>query len=136
MSHLTKVKTQFKDLQSLEKACNTLGLDLVQNATIRIYHATRQVAYGVMLKDSEYDLGFEWDEKQEFLQLVGDSELMHEKSDFSSRGKGGRAIIGEQGGKLTQEYIHSTALQHAMQNGFDLQRVNQEDGSMLLRLMS
>ncbi len=135
MSHVCKLDVEIKDLQSLRKAAQQLGLYFREQSTYRWY--------GKSIGDYPLPEGFSEEELGKCNYAIGvpDSDTAYEVGvalkngkvhllwDFWQKGYGLQDAIGENGSKLKQEYAIAAATKEMIRKGFRVSRtVNQETG--------
>jgi hypothetical protein len=123
MSHFSQIKTQIRNLTSLQAALSDLNLDWKSGPTdVRGYKGQTQSAEIVLQQDNGYDVGFAWN-GQEY-ELVADLQfwnLDHSVDRFLS--------------KVTQRYAYHTIVNEGSQKGFQVaEQQKNEDGSIRLVL--
>jgi hypothetical protein len=71
MSHFSQIKTQIRNLESLQSALTDLGIDWKAGPhPVRGYQGQAQTAEVVVEQDNGYDIGFAWNGEQ--YNLVAD----------------------------------------------------------------
>ena len=143
MSHTTTIDAiMFTDMGALQAAINELkatGVDceLMQNLTTRAYYNNQQgmgtADYVVKLNDAKYDVG---------LYASEDGGGYEARTDFyggtveKQLGVQDAAVAGEQRklGKLYQMYGVHGATRIAVQQGYAVNSVHKEDGTIQLRV--
>ena len=121
MSHFSTIKTQIRDLGSLQSALSALGMDWKSGPhPVRGYQGQTQEAQVVIEQDNGYDIGFAWN-GQEY-ELVAD--LQYWKQPLT---------VNRFLSKVTQRYAVSTVLKETAQQGFQVAEQHQNrDGSVRL----
>lgn len=121
MSHFSHIKTQIRNLVSLQSALNDLGIDWKSGPkSIRGYQGQTRTAEIAIEQSNGYDIGFSWN-GQEY-ELVGDLQFWQQASSVD------RFLS-----KVTQRYAYHTVLQETSQQGFQIAEQKQnEDGSIRL----
>lgn len=121
MSHFSHIKTQIRNLVSLQSALNDLGIDWKSGPkSIRGYQGQTRTAEIAIEQSNGYDIGFSWN-CQEY-ELVGDLQFWQQASSVD------RFLS-----KVTQRYAYHTVLQETSQQGFQIAEQKQnEDGSIRL----
>ncbi len=118
MSHLASIKSQIVDIDCLRRALEKMGLTLQVGGRPRFYNSGREADiecdYLVPLP-GRYDLGLK--RKGEGYEFVCDSELM---SGSFGRGSEGRAILGENAGRLMDQYVQAVAENQAAMGNYTL----------------
>ncbi|MBD1822559.1 DUF1257 domain-containing protein [Cyanobacteria bacterium FACHB-DQ100] len=123
MSHFSQIKTQIRNLTSLQSALSDLGMDWKSGPRdVRGYRGQTQAAEVVIEQDNGYDVGFAWNGHE--YELVADLQfwkLDHSVDRFLS--------------KVTQRYAYHTIVNESAQKGFQLsEQQKNEDGSIRLVL--
>lgn len=117
MSHFTRVRTQLRDIETVQRALEDLGYT-VENGVVRGYGGQRAVADLVVRTDSGYDIGFR--QEGDAVVLVADFwGLRINREDFLK--------------KVTQRYAYLTVVDQATAQGW--QTMTEEvmaDGSVRL----
>lgn len=119
MSHFSQIKTQIRNLTSLQSALSDLGMDWKSGPSpVRGYRGQTETAEVVIQQDNGYDVGFAWN-GQEY-ELIADLQfwkLDHSVDRFLS--------------KVTQRYAYHTILNEGAQKGFQVaEQQKNEDGSI------
>ena len=71
MSHFSQIKTQIRNLESLQEALSDLGIDWKSGSReVRGYRGQTHTAEVTIEQDNGYDIGFKWN-GQEY-ELVAD----------------------------------------------------------------
>lgn len=117
MSHFSQIKTQIRDLTSLQAALNDLGMAWKSGPQpVRGYRGQTQTADVVIEQDNGYDIGFSRNEQG--YELVAD--LQYWQQPLSVQGFLNR---------LTQRYAYHAVLQETTRQGFQLAEQQQhQDG--------
>ncbi|XGV95952.1 MAG: DUF1257 domain-containing protein [Leptolyngbya sp. BL-A-14] len=123
MSHFSQIKTQIRNLSSLQAALTDLGIAWKSNAEpIRGYRGKTQTAEIAIEQDNGYDIGFRWNGSE--YELVADLQYWRQEltvDRFLSR--------------VTQRYAYHTVLNETTQKGFQVTEQQQnKDGSIRLVL--
>lgn len=123
MSHFSQIKTQIRDLSSLQAALTDLGIDWkADTQPIRGYRGQTRTAEVTIEQDNGYDVGFSWN-GQEY-ELVAD--LQYWKQPLSVEGFLSR---------VTQRYAYHTVVNETTRQGFQVaEQEQQADGSLRLVL--
>jgi Protein of unknown function (DUF1257) len=121
MSHFSNIKTQIRNLTSLQSALNDLGIDWKTGPhTVRGYQGQTQTAEVVVEQENKYDIGFSWN-GQEY-ELVADMQYWQQP--WTVQG-----FLNQ----VTQRYAYHTVVQESAQQGFQIaEQQNHEDGSIRL----
>ncbi len=121
MSHFSNIKTQIRNLSSLEAALTDLGIDWKSGpSTVRGYRGQTRTAEVVIEQDNGSDLGFSWN-GQEY-DLVADLQY------WQQVGSVDRFL-----NKITQRYAYHTVIKESANQGFQVAEQKQnEDGSIRL----
>ena len=121
MSHFSTIKTQIRNLNSLQSALNDLGIDWKAGpSTVRGYRGKTSTAEIVVEQENNYDVGFSWNGKE--YELVADLEYW--KQPWSVDGFLQR---------VTQRYAYHTVMNETAQQGFQVtEEQKSEDGSIRL----
>ncbi|NJL01354.1 MAG: DUF1257 domain-containing protein [Spirulinaceae cyanobacterium SM2_1_0] len=121
MSHFSNIKTQIRNLESLQAALTDLGMDWKSGPSpVRGYQGKTQTAAVVVEQNNDYDIGFSWN-GQEY-ELVADLQYWQQPLSVDGFLK-----------QLTQRYAYRTVLGETAKQGFQVaeQQVN-ADGSLRL----
>jgi len=133
MSHLTTVKSVLKDEECIRAAAKEIGVDVIERAAPRFYFSgsERDVMCDLVLKlPGRYDLGLKRNAENAF-DFVCDNELL---SGNFGRGSEGRQLLGEQAGRLKQEYAVAVAMKQARLKGTSATRTVRDDGYVVVSL--
>ncbi|NDJ36624.1 MAG: DUF1257 domain-containing protein [Chloroflexi bacterium] len=117
MSHFTRVRTQFRDLDRMRTALVDLGYT-VEEGAVRGYQGRQEKADIVVRTDTDFDIGFR--REGESVIMVGDFwGLRINRSEFLQQ--------------VTQRYAYLTVSEQAAANGWQMTTEEvQEDGSIRL----
>ncbi|NJO40209.1 MAG: DUF1257 domain-containing protein [Cyanobacteria bacterium CRU_2_1] len=123
MSHFSQIKTQIRDLASLQDALTDLGIDWKPGPQeIRGYRGQTRAAEVVIEQDNGYDIGFSRNDEQ--YELIAD--LQYWQQPLSVEGFINR---------VTQRYAFHTVMRETARQGFQLAEQQQnQDGSIRLVL--
>ena len=125
MSHITIVKTEFTDLQSLTKAMQALGYQMKTGGSIRFWNGqTQPVDHSVKLK-GPFDIGF-----------VRSSGKLNAACDFY-QGHVKAELGNETGplGKLNMEYAKQKTKSWALSKGLDVTKTStNKQGELVLEI--
>jgi hypothetical protein len=121
MSHFSTVKTQIRNLDSLQSALTDLGIDWKPGtATVRGYQGQTRNAEVVIEQSNDYDIGFSWN-GQEY-ELVADLEYWQQPLSVNGFLK-----------EVTQRYAYHTVKTETAKQGFQVaEEQKAEDGSLRL----
>lgn len=124
MSHLTTIKIEIKDLESLKSACTALGLEFVPNQLSFRYFASKREecdhAIRVLNNNDAYEIGV--------IKSQNGYEL---KCDFWRRG-GLEPIIGKNACNLKREYTKQVAYKQMLRQGYKVRTVVNDKGGVNL----
>jgi Protein of unknown function (DUF1257) len=123
MSHFSQIKTQIRNLTSLQSALTDLGISWKAGPReVRGYQGQTHVADIVIEQDNGYDIGFVC-HNQDY-ELIADLQFWQQNlsvDGFLSR--------------VTQRYAYNTVINETSQKGFQVaEQQNQADGSIRLVL--
>jgi len=123
MSHFSQIKTQIRNLTSLQAALTDLGVDWKSGPReVRGYQGLTQTADVAIEQDNGYDIGFRWNGTE--YELVAD--LQYWKQNWN---------VDRFLSKVTQRYAYHTVLAETTQKGFQVSEQQQNaDGSIRLVL--
>ena len=121
MSHFSQIKTQIRNLESLEEALTDLGIDWNRGQRpVRGYRGQTHDAQITIEQDNGYDIGFRWN-GQEY-ELVAD--LQYWQQNLSVEG-----FLRQ----VTQRYAFNTVLKESTRAGFQVaEQQKNTDGSIRL----
>lgn len=121
MSHFSQIKTQIRDLSSLQSALTDLGLTWKSGPQpVRGYRGQTQTAEIVIEQGNGYDIGFT--RNQEQYELVADLQYWQQPLSVEGFLK-----------QVTQRYAYHTVVQATARQGFELTEQQQnQDGSIRL----
>lgn len=121
MSHFSQIKTQIRNLTSLQAALSDLGLEWKAGPKdVRGYRGQTSKAEIVIEQDNGYDLGFSWNGTE--YELVADLQFW--KQAWSVE----RFL-----NKVTQRYAYHTVVNESAKQGFQVAEQQQnQDGSIRL----
>ena len=119
MSHFSQIKTQIRNLNSLQAALTDLGIDWKSGSkTVRGYRGQTRNAEITIEQDNGYDVGFSWNGKE--YELVAD--LQYWQQSWSVEG-----FLRQ----VTQRYAYHTVVNETARQGFHIAEQKQnEDGSI------
>jgi len=123
MSHFSQIKTQIRNLPSLESALSDLGIDWKSGPReVRGYRGQTTQAEIAIAQDNGYDIGFRWN-GQEY-ELVAD--LQYWQQNLTVNG-----FLNQ----VTQRYAYHTVMNETTKQGFQVAETQkQADGSIRLVL--
>ena len=121
MSHFSQIKTQIRNLDSLQAALTELGIDWEAGPRkVRGYRGQTRNAEITIEQDNGYDLGFSWNGHE--YELVADLQYWNQPltvNGFLQR--------------ITQRYAYHTIVQETARQGFQVTEQQQNnDGSIRL----
>jgi hypothetical protein len=121
MSHFSQIKTQIRNLESLQEALSDLGIEWKPGASeVRGYRGQTHAAEVAIEQNNGYDIGFRWNGKE--YELVAD--LQYWQQDLTVEG-----FLR----KITQRYAYRTVLKETSKAGFQVaEQENNADGSIRL----
>ena len=121
MSHFSQIKTQIRNLESLQDALSDLGIDWKKGPReVRGYRGQTHNAEITIEQDNGYDVGFKWNGKE--YELVAD--LQYWQQDLSVEG-----FLRQ----VTQRYAYHTVVKETVRAGFQIaEQQKNEDGSIRL----
>ena len=123
MSHFSQIKTQIRNLSSLQAALTDMGIEWKAGPQpVRGYRGQTRTAEVTIEQDNGYDVGFSWNGKE--YELVADLQFWRQEwtvERFLSR--------------VTQQYAYHTVLNESTQKGFQVtEQQKNADGSIRLVL--
>ncbi|MEM1171240.1 MAG: DUF1257 domain-containing protein [Cyanobacteria bacterium P01_H01_bin.35] len=121
MSHFSQIKTQIRNLKSLQSALTDLGIDWKSGPTeVRGYRGQTSTAEVVIEQNNGYDLGFAWNGNE--YELVADLQFWQQASSVD------RFIS-----MVTQRYAFHTVVNETAKQGFQVtEQQKNKDGSVRL----
>ncbi|HEY9743253.1 MAG TPA: DUF1257 domain-containing protein [Coleofasciculaceae cyanobacterium] len=121
MSHFSNIKTQIRNLVSLQAALTDLGIDWKSGpSTVRGYRGQTSTAEVVIEQDNNYDIGFSWNGKE--YELVADLQYWQQPLSVDGFLK-----------QVTQRYAYQAVMQETAKQGFQVAEQQQnKDGSIRL----
>lgn len=119
MSHFSQIKTQIRNLNSLQAALTDLGIDWKSGSkTVRGYRGQTRNAEITIEQENGYDVGFSWNGKE--YELVAD--LQYWQQSWSVEG-----FLRQ----VTQRYAYHTVVNETARQGFHIAEQKQnQDGSI------
>lgn len=123
MSHFSQIKTQIRDLNSLQAALDDLGIAWKSGPqAVRGYRGQTHTAEIVIEQNNGYDIGFS--QNQDQYELVADLQYWQQPLSLEGFLK-----------QVTQRYAYHTVLKETNKQGFQLTEQQQnQDGSIRLVL--
>jgi hypothetical protein len=122
MSHFSQIKTQIRNLETLQNTLTDLGISWKPEGSVRGYRGATVTAAVVIPQENGYDVGFSWNGRE--YELVADMQYWQQPwtvERFLQR--------------VTQRYAIATVTQASEQRGFNLvHQQPQTDGSVRLVL--
>jgi len=121
MSHFSQIKTQIRNLKSLQSALTDLGIDWKSGPTqVRGYRGQTSTAEVVIEQNNGYDLGFTWNGNE--YELVADLQFWQQASSVDRFIK-----------MVTQRYAFQTVINETTKQGFQVtEQQKNQDGSIRL----
>jgi hypothetical protein len=119
MSHFSQIKTQIRNLNSLQAALTDLGIDWKSGSkTVRGYRGQTRNAEITIEQDNGYDVGFSWNGKE--YELVADMQYWQQSWSVEGFLR-----------QVTQRYAYHTVVNETARQGFQIAEQQQnEDGSI------
>jgi hypothetical protein len=123
MSHFSQIKTQIRNLPSLQSALTDLGIDWKSGpCEVRGYRGQTHTAEVAIAQDNGYDIGFRWNGSE--YELVADLQFWKQEWNVD------RFLS-----HVTQRYAYHTVLNETKQKGFQVsEEQKNSDGSIRLVL--
>lgn len=121
MSHFSQIKTQIRNLDSLQEALTELGVDWKAGSRpVRGYRGQTHEAEITIEQENGYDIGFRWNGKE--YELVADLQYWQQ----------GLSVDGFLR-QVTQRYAYRTVVKETAKAGFQVsEQQKNEDGSIRL----
>lgn len=121
MSHFSQIKTQIRNLASLQDALTDLGIDWKSGPrAVRGYQGQTRKAEIAIEQENGYDVGFSWNGKE--YELIAD--LQYWQQPWSLEG-----FLRN----VTQRYAYQTVVKETARQGFQVTEQQQnKDGSIRL----
>ncbi|MBI4785032.1 MAG: DUF1257 domain-containing protein [Oscillatoriophycideae cyanobacterium NC_groundwater_1537_Pr4_S-0.65um_50_18] len=121
MSHFSQIKTQIRDLTSLQAALTDLGIQWKSGPQpVKGYRGQTHMAEIVIEQENGYDIGFSSHDQS--YELIAD--LQYWQQPLSVQG-----FLNQ----VTQRYAYHTVMQETARQGFQLaEQQQQQDGSIRL----
>lgn len=123
MSHFSQIKTQIRNLGSLEAALNDLGISYeTGNAVVQGYRGQTHEAQVAIAQENGYDIGFRWNGTE--YELVADLQYWQQPLTVDGFLR-----------QVTQRYAYHTVVTETTKQGFQVaEQEKQADGSIRLVL--
>lgn len=123
MSHFSQIKTQIRNLGSLEAALNDLGISYqTGDAVVQGYRGQTHEAQVAIAQENGYDIGFRWNGTE--YELVADLQYWQQPLTVDGFLR-----------QVTQRYAYHTVVQETTKQGFQVaEQQKQADGSIRLVL--
>ena len=119
MSHIARIELEVTDLEALSKACQHLGLNLIQGQkSFQWYNGQAACDHAIKVPGAAYEIGLVLKEGKYDLQ-----------ADFWD--KGVEAVIGKSGGLLKQRYALERTKAEAARKGYRIIEKQTENGIRL-----
>lgn len=121
MSHFSNIKTQIRNLTSLQAALDDLEIDWKSGPqSIRGYQGQTRTAEVAIAQDNDYDIGFSWNGSE--YELVADLQYWQQPWTVDGFLR-----------RVTQRYAYHTVLNESSKQGFQVaEQQNRKDGSIRL----
>jgi len=121
MSHFSQIKTQIRNLASLQAALTDIGIEWKPGPRmVKGYRGQTCNAEITIEQDNGYDLGFSWNGKE--YELVADLQYWQQNLSVDGFLK-----------RVTQRYAYHTVVQETTRQGFQIAEQQQnQDGSIRL----
>lgn len=121
MSHFSQIKTQIRNLTSLQAALTELGIDWQAGpSVVRGYRGQTRNAQITIEQDNGYDLGFSWNGNE--YELIADLQYWQQPLSVDGFLR-----------RVTQRYAYHTVVKETAQQGFQIaEQQHNEDGSIRL----
>ena len=121
MSHFSQIKTQIRNLDSLQSALTDLGISWKSGPhPVRGYQGQTHTAEVVVEQGNGYDIGFRWNGEQ--YDLVADLQYWQQP-----------LTVDRFLSQVTQRYALNVVTQTSAQQGFQVaEQVQNQDGSIRL----
>ena len=119
MSHIAKIELEVTDLDSLTKACQHIGLNLVRGkTTFKWFNGEDKCDHTIEVPGADYEIG-----------LVYKDDKYELQTDFWD--KGIEAAIGKNGGLLKQRYAVERTRSEAVRKGYRVIEKQTDNGIRL-----
>lgn len=121
MSHFSQIKTQIRNLDSLQEALTELGVDWKGGSRpVRGYRGQTHEAEITIEQENGYDIGFRWNGKE--YELVADLQYWQQNLSVDGFLR-----------QVTQRYAYRTVVKETAKAGFQVsEQQKNEDGSIRL----
>lgn len=121
MSHFSQIKTQIRNLASLQAALTDLGIDWKPGSkAVRGYRGQTYNAEITIEQDNGYDLGFSWNGEE--YEMVADLQYWQQPLSVDGFLR-----------QVTQRYAYHTVINETARQGFQVtEQQKNEDGSIRL----
>jgi hypothetical protein len=121
MSHFSQIKTQIRNLESLQDALTELGIDWKSGSNeVRGYRGQTHAAEVSIEQNNGYDIGFKWNGKE--YELVADLQYWQQNLSVDGFLR-----------QVTQRYAYHTVVKETARVGFAVTEEKQnQDGSIRL----
>lgn len=123
MSHFSQIKTQIRNLGSLEAALTDLGISYATgSAVVQGYRGQTHEAQVAIAQENGYDIGFRWNGNE--YELVADLQYWQQPLTVDGFLR-----------QVTQRYAYHTVVKETTKQGFQVaEQQKQADGSIRLVL--
>ncbi len=123
MSHFSQIKTQIRNLGSLEAALNDMGIAYqTGSTTVQGYRGQTNEAQVAIAQENGYDIGFRWNGTE--YELVADLQYWQQPLTVDGFLR-----------QVTQRYAYHTIVKETTKQGFQVaEQQKQSDGSIRLVL--
>lgn len=123
MSHFSQIKTQIRNLVSLEAALKDLGISYeTGSSTVQGYQGQTHEAQVAIAQENGYDIGFRWNGTE--YELVADLQYWQQPLTVDGFLR-----------QVTQRYAYHTVVTETTKQGFQVaEQQKQADGSIRLVL--
>lgn len=119
MSHFTRIRTQLRNIATVQRALEDMGYNVEEKQTVRGYRGSQINADLVVRMDGGFDIGFTQQAEDEVAMVADFWGLKLDKETFLKQ--------------LTQRYAYHTVMEQAQAEGFQVvTEENQQDGSIRL----
>lgn len=141
MSHTTTIESvTISDIYALKSAVaelkqNGINCELIENATPRAYYNNQsgleEAPYVLKLEDCQYDVGF-YKRQDGSYEARADFWAGHVEKVLGSPAREGESADQARLGKLYQTYAVHAATRKAIEQGYSVNRVVKDDGTIQL----
>ena len=120
MSHVSKIELEVKDLNTLESACDRLGLQMVKGQQTFKWYSTEagKCNHAIKVPDAEYEIG-----------VIKTNDVFELKCDYFDSKIG--VAIGKNGGLLKQAYAIEKTRVEARRKGYNVIERQTDNGVRL-----